>query len=58
MNQETVTELLNDANARGKGIGVRNTNQRLKRIFGTSLEIQSTLGKGTTFTMKIPKQHG
>lgn len=55
MNPETVALLLDDTILLGKGVGVRNTNQRLKKIFGYGLEIESKLGVGTTFTMKIPK---
>ncbi|WP_246608436.1 cache domain-containing sensor histidine kinase [Paenibacillus agaridevorans] len=38
------------------GIGIRNVNSRLKRVFGAQYGItfSSSPGKGTTFTLKIP----
>jgi two-component system sensor histidine kinase YesM len=39
------------------GIGIRNVNSRLKRVFGAQYGItfSSSPGKGTTFTIKIPR---
>ncbi|WP_155592547.1 ATP-binding protein [Lysinibacillus cavernae] len=38
------------------GVGIRNTDSRLKRIYGQSLQIQSTINKGTNITFHIPKK--
>ncbi|MBG9456866.1 hypothetical protein ABE61_23520 [Lysinibacillus sphaericus] len=37
------------------GVGLRNTDLRLKRIYGQRLQITSTLNEGTTITFHIPK---
>jgi sensor histidine kinase YesM len=37
------------------GIGLRNIDRRLKQLFGTGLQIQSTLGQGSSVTFRIPK---
>ncbi len=47
-----------DQTCRSKGIGINNVNDRLMSIYGTALEIQSNLGKGTSVTMKIPNSEG
>lgn len=38
---------------RSSGVGLINTDQRLKRHFGTGLHIKSTLGKGTRVTFYV-----
>jgi len=38
------------------GIGIRNTDLRLKRIYGQRLQIQSTVNQGTNVTFHIPKK--
>lgn len=38
----------------GKGIGLWNVNQRLKKIFGQGLQIISTEGEGTKVSFTIP----
>ncbi len=38
----------------GKGIGIWNVNQRLKKIFGQGLQIISTEGEGTKVSFTIP----
>ena len=37
------------------GVGLRNTDLRLKRIYGQRLQIKSTLNEGTNVTFHIPK---
>lgn len=37
------------------GVGIPNTNLRLKQLFGSGLEVTSILGEGTTVSFKIPK---
>lgn len=45
-----------DKNCKTHGIGINNVNDRLMSIYGTSLDIRSDLGKGTSVTITIPKQ--
>ncbi len=44
------------AGAAAKGIGLRNTDRRLKQLYGTGLHIDSFLGQGTTVAFHIPKK--
>jgi LytS/YehU family sensor histidine kinase len=37
------------------GIGIANINRRLQELYGTTLDIQSSPGKGTVVTVFIPK---
>ncbi|WP_062106336.1 ATP-binding protein [Bacillus niameyensis] len=56
MDETTVEQLLlPDDSKRTRGIGLINTNKRLKQLYGTGLTIQSTLGKGTTISFAIQK---
>lgn len=48
-------ELQADYEVTSSGIGIRNTNLRLKRIYGQGLQIQSTINQGTNVTFHIPK---
>ncbi|AVK86894.1 hypothetical protein C3943_02430 [Lysinibacillus sp. B2A1] len=45
----------NDNEWNSLGVGIRNTDLRLKRIYGQRLHIESTLNKGTTISFRIPK---
>lgn len=49
-------QLLQQAERR-KGIGLFNTEQRLKRLYGKGLHISSTIGVGTTVLFRIPNEH-
>ncbi|MNP05995.1 Sensor histidine kinase YpdA [compost metagenome] len=40
----------------GSGVGLINTDLRLKRHFGTGLQIKSTLGAGTKVSFKVPRK--
>ncbi|MGB9344255.1 sensor histidine kinase, partial [Trichococcus sp.] len=40
----------------GNGIGIRNTNRRLKQLFGQELTIFSRLDDGTTVCFEVPKE--
>ncbi|WP_409367710.1 ATP-binding protein [Lysinibacillus sp. 38-6] len=51
----TLAGLLSDTNTTSQGIGLRNTDLRLKRIYGQRLQIKSTPNEGTTITFHIPK---
>ncbi|MGE5705027.1 MAG: ATP-binding protein [Clostridia bacterium] len=54
MKQETVQPLL-EMKMKGKsGVGLSNTNRRLKQMYGTGLRITSTPGQGTTVSFVIP----
>lgn len=50
-----VAALLSEKDSLQSGIGVLNTNLRLKRRYGEGLKITSTLGKGTTVSFRVPK---
>ncbi|WDL95642.1 ATP-binding protein [Alicyclobacillus sp. ALC3] len=52
MSDVQVNEVLSAA--AGKGVGLRNVDQRLKRLYGKGLSITSTLGIGTTVVVTIP----
>ncbi|MDF2986040.1 MAG: signal transduction histidine kinase, LytS [Eubacterium sp.] len=54
MSEERLRGLL-DENIEGYGLGVRNVNKRLKHQFGNPLRVESTEGKGTSFSMEIPQ---
>ncbi|MFJ7951497.1 ATP-binding protein [Lysinibacillus sp. NPDC096418] len=51
----TLAELLSDLNKHSRGIGLRNTDLRLKRIYNERLIIRSTPNEGTHITFHIPK---
>jgi sensor histidine kinase YesM len=56
MDEDTIQRIL--ANHSGKssgGIGLSNTDRRLKQIYGKGLHIESALGKGTTVTFIVYK---
>lgn len=54
MSVEKVHQLLDETPKEEKGIGVANTQRRLKRLFGQGLDITSEIGKGTTVKFQIP----
>jgi len=49
-------ELQSGSHSPNSGVGLRNTDLRLKRIYGQRLQIKSTLNEGTTITFHIPKK--
>lgn len=57
MSRDAVTGLL-ETNGRHKrphgGIGLRNTDRRLKQAFGEGLAIESVPGEGTTVSFRVP----
>src|SRR5699024_9736771 len=55
MEQEKVEQILTDHPAKAVGVGVTNTNRRLKKLYGKGLVIESKLGYGTTVSFDIPK---
>lgn len=57
MDEGTLKNLLNREKKSDKrsGIGLLNTERRLKQLFGNGLKINSKLGEGTTVSFTIPK---
>jgi two-component system LytT family sensor kinase len=53
MTEEFLDKLLHEGGA-GKGIGVKNINNRLKKYYDEGLDIKSTSEKGTTIQFRIP----
>src|SRR5699024_7084392 len=49
--KETIEQIQNNTSL---GVGIANTNKRLKQIFGQGLNIKSAHNKGTTVTFKVP----
>lgn len=39
-----------------QSVGLENINQRLRRLYGTGLQIESAVGKGTTLSMQIQQE--
>ncbi|AVK83741.1 hypothetical protein C3943_09260 [Lysinibacillus sp. B2A1] len=56
MTVSQVETILLRTNKHEHGIGIPNTNHRLKRIFGGGIQIESQLDKGTIVSFCIPKQ--
>ncbi|EST11832.1 ATP-binding protein [Sporolactobacillus laevolacticus] len=54
MSEELVHSVL--VKEHGHSVGLKNINSRLKHFYGSELQIQSNIGKGTTFTMSIPEK--
>lgn len=54
MEQEKVRQLLQTYTSPKSGIGLLNTDKRLKQLFGHGLTIASALHEGTTVTFTIP----
>lgn len=53
--QEKLQLILSEAPSTTGGIGVANTNRRLKKLYGKGLDIVSTPNVGTTVTFQVPK---
>lgn len=54
--EETLRHLLDRRTDKRSGIGLLNTDRRLKQFYGTGLNIESKLGVGTTVSFLIPKK--
>lgn len=54
MDEDCIQKALSDDNTEDGGVGLFNINRRLKLFYGTSLRIQSELGKGTTVSILLP----
>ncbi len=58
MEQERADQLLNLTMKSKGGIGLSNTNRRLKQRYGKGLSIQSSPGEGTTVSFALPDREG
>ncbi len=58
MEQERADQLLNLTMKSQGGIGLSNTNRRLKQRYGKGLSIHSKPGEGTTVSFAIPEKSG
>ncbi|GAA0134502.1 ATP-binding protein [Paenibacillus sp. YSY-4.3] len=58
MDEGQLQRILERSAERNSGVGLINTDQRLKRHFGTGLHIESTLGVGTKVTFHIRNRTG
>lgn len=56
MDAETLQRIVSGFSDNGSGIGLRNTERRLKQLYGNGLHITSEHEKGTTVTFYIPKK--
>jgi len=54
MDEETIKGLFIIEPKQIKGIGLMNTDQRLKQLFGKGLQVSSTPGAGTVITFRVP----
>ncbi|MBW7475483.1 response regulator [Paenibacillus oenotherae] len=52
---EPKSRQLLDSSVDTEGIGLRNTDRRLKQLYGQGLQIHSTPGKGTAITFRVQK---
>jgi two-component system, sensor histidine kinase ChiS len=58
ISEETLEALLSEQESSKRGIGLYNIHQRLKRIYGIGLQVESIVDKGTKVRMQIPKHQG
>ncbi|MNR05829.1 Sensor histidine kinase YpdA [compost metagenome] len=52
---EAALQTIRSGSERNRGVGVQNTDRRLRRLYGRGLEIKSTPEQGTIVTFTIPK---
>lgn len=55
MDENMIRTILTAHPDQKRGIGLINTELRLQRLFGSGLQIDSEVGKGSTFTFIVPK---
>ncbi|HLQ97646.1 MAG TPA: ATP-binding protein, partial [Candidatus Dormibacteraeota bacterium] len=55
MSQDQIKQLLKEHPENMKGIGITNTNRRLKKLYGKGLSFISELNHGTIISFRIPK---
>lgn len=58
MDEEKLSEIFNATSDQDKGIGIINTDKRLKQLYGKGLKVQSKPGVGSTITFMIPDTTG
>ncbi|WP_080848882.1 hybrid sensor histidine kinase/response regulator [Cytobacillus gottheilii] len=56
MTQQRMTDILSDDRLKNRGVGVYNTNLRLKKLYGTGLKMTSGLGQGTTISFRVKNE--
>ncbi|WP_240647691.1 ATP-binding protein [Paenibacillus nanensis] len=56
MNQAQIQQVLDGSPSIGSGIGLRNTDRRLKQLYGKGLRMHSVPEQGTTVTFQLPKE--
>src|SRR5690625_5886380 len=54
IDEEKVKQIFTIPSDQKQGIGIVNTQQRLKRLYGKGLQVTSELGVGTTITITVP----
>src|SRR5690625_5196516 len=54
MDEQTLQTVFTIPSDQKQGIGIVNTQQRLKRLYGKGLQVTSELGVGTTITITVP----
>ncbi|MNY70182.1 Histidine kinase-, DNA gyrase B-, and HSP90-like ATPase [compost metagenome] len=52
---EATLQTIRSGSEQNRGVGVQNTDRRLRRLYGRGLEIRSTPDQGTIVTFTIPK---
>ncbi|MBP1914020.1 sensor histidine kinase YesM [Lederbergia galactosidilyticus] len=55
MEEKHIQQIMNISPRQASQVGIRNTNRRLKQLFGTGLTIESQIDHGTTVSFKVPK---
>lgn len=55
MSHDKLNQVLKEQSGHTNGIGISNTNRRLKKLYGEGLSIESVPDQGTTVTFRIPK---
>ncbi|MCR2805800.1 ATP-binding protein [Paenibacillus soyae] len=55
MSESALQQVLEAPPSASMGIGIRNTDRRLRQLYGAGLQLHSTLGEGTTASFKLPK---
>ncbi|MNJ77421.1 sensory histidine kinase AtoS [compost metagenome] len=55
IDEETLRHILDRQVDKRTGIGLHNTDRRLKQFYGSGLQIESTLGVGTSVSFSLAK---
>ena len=54
MSEDKILRILDNQTDTNSGIGIRNTDHRLKQLYGKGLQIKSSPDQGTIITFQIP----